>query len=368
MNNGIREKELPERFATDEYQVLLVAEKYQTGFDQPLLHTMYVDKRLAGVQAVQTLSRLNRMHPGKEDTFVLDFVNKPEDIQEAFQPYYEHTLVGERVEARQLYELQAKLDAYQVYYKNEVEEFARVYYSPRQNQTPADHAKMNACIDPAVGRYNALEQRVKEEFRIALVAYRNLYSFLSQIIPFQDSDLEKLYTYIRFLLTKLPRRDIGPALNLDDEVALKYYRLQKISEGSIVLEKGKGGEVTGPTAVGTGSGEEVKIELSQLIDLLNDRFGTDFKPGDQLFFDSIREDAVSDSYLREAAMANTMENFGYAFRKQLESLFINRMDQNEEITAKFMNEKEFKEAVGTYLLKRVYDQIRAETTPVVSGA
>jgi len=151
-------------------------------------------------------------------------------------------------------------------------------------------------------------------------------------------------------------------------VALKYYRLQKISEGSIVLEKGKGGEVTGPTAVGTGSGEEVKIELSQLIDLLNDRFGTDFKPGDQLFFDSIREDAVSDSYLREAAMANTMENFGYAFRKQLESLFINRMDQNEEITAKFMNEKEFKEAVGTYLLKRVYDQIRAETTPVVSGA
>jgi len=141
MNNGIREKELPERFATDEYQVLLVAEKYQTGFDQPLLHTMYVDKRLAGVQAVQTLSRLNRMHPGKEDTFVLDFVNKPEDIQEAFQPYYEHTLVGERVEARQLYELQAKLDAYQVYYKNEVEEFARVYYSPRQNQTPADHAK-----------------------------------------------------------------------------------------------------------------------------------------------------------------------------------------------------------------------------------
>lgn len=367
MNNGIREKELPERFATDEYQVLLVAEKYQTGFDQPLLHTMYVDKRLAGVHAVQTLSRLNRTHPGKEDTFVLDFVNKPEDIQDAFQPYYEHTLVGERVEARQLYELQAKLDAYQVYYKNEVEEFARVYYSPRQTQTTADHAKMNACIDPAVGRYNALEQRVKEEFRSVLVAYRNLYSFLSQIIPFHDSDLEKLYTYIRFLLTKLPRQDIGPALNLDDEVALKYYRLQKISEGSIVLEKGKGGEVTGPTAVGTGSGEEVKIELSQLIDLLNERFGTDFKPGDQLFFDSISEDAVSDRYLREAAMANTMENFGYAFRSQLETLFINRMDQNEEITAKFMNEKEFKEAVGTYLLKKVYDQIHSQESAEASS-
>jgi len=360
MNQGIREKELPERFASDEYQVLLVAEKYQTGFDQPLLHTMYVDKRLSGVHAVQTLSRLNRIHPGKENTFVLDFVNKPEDIQEAFQPYYEQTLVGEQVEARQLYELQAKLDGYQVYHKNEVEEFARVYYSPRQNQTPADHARMNACIDPAVERYKNLEQSKKEEFRTTLVAYRNLYSFLSQIIPFHDSDLEKLYSYIRFLLTKLPRRDLGPALNLDDEVALKYYRLQKISDGSIVLEKGKGGEVSGPLAAGTGSGTEVKIELSQLIDILNERFGTDFKPGDQLFFDSIREDAVSDSYLREAAMANTMENFGYAFRKQLESLFINRMDQNEEITAKFMNEKEFQEAVGKFLLKQVYEQIRAE--------
>jgi len=360
MNQGIREKELPERFASDEYQVLLVAEKYQTGFDQPLLHTMYVDKRLSGVHAVQTLSRLNRIHPGKEDTFVLDFVNKPEDIQEAFQPYYEQTLVGEQVEARQLYELQAKLDGYQVYHKNEVEEFARVYYSPRQNQTPADHARMNACIDPAVERYKNLEQSKKEEFRTTLVAYRNLYSFLSQIIPFHDSDLEKLYSYIRFLLTKLPRRDLGPALNLDNEVALKYYRLQKISDGSIVLEKGKGGEVSGPLAAGTGSGTEVKIELSQLIDILNERFGTDFKPGDQLFFDSIREDAVSDSYLREAAMANTMENFGYAFQKQLESLFINRMDQNEEITAKFMNEKEFQEAVGKFLLKQVYEQIRAE--------
>lgn len=121
MNRGIREKELPERFAGEEYQVLLVAEKYQTGFDQPLLHTMYVDKRLAGIQAVQTLSRLNRTCPGKEETFVLDFVNEPEEILAAFQPYYEQTLIGERAEAGQLYELQAKLGAQQVYHATEVE-------------------------------------------------------------------------------------------------------------------------------------------------------------------------------------------------------------------------------------------------------
>ncbi|MBU4219636.1 MAG: DEAD/DEAH box helicase family protein [Actinobacteria bacterium] len=360
MNKGIREKELPERFAADEYQVLLVAEKYQTGFDQPLLHTMYVDKRLAGIQAVQTLSRLNRMHPGKEDTFVLDFVNEPDDILAAFQPYYERTLIGERVEARQLYELQVKLDARQVYHKAEVEEFSKVFYKPRKQQTATDHSRMNACLDPAVNRYKKLDDEVREEFQKTLVAYRNLYAFLSQIIPFQDSDLEKLYSYIRFLLTKLPRGDRGPVYNFDDEVALKFYRLQKISEGSIDLEAGKDETVSGPISVGTGVPHDVQIELSKLIDILNERFGTEFKPADQLFLDSIREDAVADISLRQVALANTMENFGYVFLKALEGLFIDRMDQNEEITAKFMNEKGFQDIVGRHLLEQVYEQIQLE--------
>lgn len=360
MNKGIREKELPERFGTEEYQVLLVAEKYQTGFDQPLLHTMYVDKRLAGIQAVQTLSRLNRTHPGKEDTFVLDFVNEPEEILKAFQPYYEQTIIGERAEPKQLYELQAKLDGHQVYYKAEVEEFCKVFYKPRQNQTPADHARMNACIDPAVNRYNGLEEDVREEFRETLVAFRNLYSFMSQVIPFQDSDLEKLYSYVRFLLTKLPRDNRGPIYNFNDDVALKFYRLQKIGEGSIIMDPEARYEVSGPTSVGTGVARGDEIDLSRLIDLLNERFGTEFKPGDQLFFESIREDAVADSSLRQAALANTMENFGYVFHKALEGLFIDRMEQNEEITAKFMNEDQFRDAVSQHLLKEVYEKIRKE--------
>jgi len=360
MNRGIKEKELPGRFATGEYQVLLVAEKYQTGFDQPLLHTMYVDKRLAGVQAVQTLSRLNRTHPGKEDTFVLDFVNEPEAILEAFQPYYEQTLMGERAEARQLYELQAKLDAQQVYYKSEIEEFCKVFYRPARNQTPTDHARINACVDPAVSRYKQLEEDVREEFRKTLVAYRNLYAFLCQVIPFQDSDLEKIYSYIRFLLTKLPRGDRGPFYSFDDDVALKYYRLQKISEGSISLQPDKGGEVSGPLDVGTGAPHSEQIELSKLIDILNERFGTEFKPGDQLFFDSIREDAMADTNLRQVALVNTMENFGYVFLKALEGLFIDRIDQNEEITAKFMNEEQFRGIVSKHLLKEVYEQIWKE--------
>ena len=365
MNNGIREKELPERFATDGYQVLIVAEKYQTGFDQPLLHTMYVDKRLSGIQAVQTLSRLNRTHPGKEDTFVLDFVNEPEEILAAFQPYYKRTLVGERADPKQLYELQAKLDAYQVYYKSEIEEFCKVFYKSKTKQTASDHARMNACIDPAVSRYNYLDEETRQEFRKTLVAYKNLYAFLSQIIPFQDSDLEKLYSYIRFLLAKLPKGDRGPVYKFDDEVALKYYRLQKISEGSIVLDpQAEYSRVDGPTSVGTGLARGEQIELSKLIDILNERFGTEFKPADQLFFDSIKEDAVADSDLRQAALANTMENFGYVFLKALEGLFIDRMEQNEEITAKFLNDKEFQQVVGQHLLKEVYEQIRSEETGV----
>ena len=354
----LSEKRLPGVFATDEYQVLIVAEKYQTGFDQPLLHTMYVDKRLSGIQAVQTLSRLNRKCPGKEETFVLDFVNKPDEILESFKPYYEQTAVAEQSDPRQLYDLHARMDERQVYHQDEVEGFCEVFFKPKATQTPSDHAKINALIDPAVARFGALDEDAQEEFRGFLLTFRNLYSFLSQVIPYQDSDLEKLYTYTRFLLSKLPRRASGPHYHFEDEVALRFYRLQKISEGSIKLDPGEGGAVTGPTAVGTGRVNDSKVELSQLIDIMNERFGTDFTPADELFFNQIREEAVADERLRQAATANTMENFKFVFDKALEGLFIDRMEQNEEITAKFMNEDQFREAVSNHLLREVYAHIR----------
>ncbi len=368
MNDGIREKELPQRFATDEYQVLLVAEKYQTGFDQPLLQTMYVDKRLSGIQAVQTLSRLNRTCPGKSRTFVLDFVNEPEEILASFQPYYEQTLVGEQAEPGQLYELEARLKAFQVFHEAEVEEFARVFYRPAKQHAATDHARMNACIDPATRRWDLLEDTQREEFRNTAVAYRNLYAFLSQVIPFQDSDLEKLYSYLRFLLLKLPSHRSGVQYDFDDDVALKYYRLQKVSERIPGLEAGVEAPISGPTEVGTGAAYGEPVELSKLIDILNQRFGTDFKPGDQLFFDAIREDAVADTGLRQAAIANTMENFGYVFRKALQDLFIDRLDQNEDIAARFMNEDDFRNVVSGQLLKEVYEQIREEGDAVKDTA
>ena len=360
MNGRIREKELPERFASDDFQILIVADKFQTGFDQPLLHTMYVDKRLGDIQAVQTLSRLNRIHPGKEDTFVLDFVNKPEEIKKAFQPYYEWTAVGEEVEISHLYDLIAKLDGYQIWYASEIEDFCRVFYKPKEKVSPTDQALMYSYLDPAVSRFTELDQDTQDSFRKVLIAYKNLYAFLSQIIPFYDSDLEKHYSFIRFLINKLPKKPGTPDYHPDDEVKLQYYRLQKISEGSIPLDKGLGGVIDGPTAVGTEIEKPVIIDLSELITLLNEKFGTDFTVADQLFFDSIKEDAIADTKLREAARANTLDNFEYIFSKALVDLFIDRMEQNEEITARFMSEPEFQDAVKNHLLKQVYNQIRVE--------
>lgn len=360
MNGGIREKELPEKFAASEYQVLLVAEKYQTGFDQPLLHTMYVDKRLAGIQAVQTLSRLNRIHPLKEETFILDFVNDRQEIQEAFKQYYEGAEMGEEVKPARLYELKGELDSSGIYLAEEVLRFCEVFFKPRERQSVSDHKAMNAALDPAVDRFSALLHSNEEEaelWRGKLAAFRNLYAFLSQIIPYQDSDLERLYTFLRHLSSKLPKRQSGPAYQFDDEVRLEYYRLQKIAEGSIDLTQGQARPLDGPDEVGSGLLREEKISLSRLIDLLNDRFGTDFNQADQFFFDQITEIAIDDERLKQAAKVNPAEKFSLVFGSLLETLMLERMDQNEAIVARFMNDPEFQKAVAARLATEAYDRL-----------
>jgi len=358
MNEGVKESELPEKFASEKYQILLVAEKYQTGFDQPLLHTMYVDKRLSGIQAVQTLSRLNRTAAGKEDTFVLDFVNEREEIYTSFKDYYEVTDIGEMPDPHQLYDLQHRIEERRIFTKQEVDTFCEIWFKNRKQPTPSDHKHMNANLDAAVERYNKLKDEDKELFKGQLVSFRKLYTFLSQIIPYQDSELEKLYTYLRFLLSKLPRRADGPGYQLEDEVDLQYYRLQKISEGSIDLSKGDPEPLKGPTEVGTKSSTDENVQLSLLVDKLNDRFGTEFNKADELFFDQVAEAAMANEKLREAAKANSLANFNPVFEKMLEGLFIERMEGNEEIFTKLMNDDQFRNIAAGYLVKEVYGQIR----------
>ena len=363
MNQGISEKELPEKFATSEYQVLLVAEKYQTGFDQPLLHTMYVDKRLAGIQAVQALSRLNRVHLRKEDTFVLDFVNEREDIQEAFKTYYEGVEMGEEADPGHMYAVKGELDASSIYFEAEVERFCAVYFKPKTKQGPSDHQAMNSALDPAVARfaiYRNEREAEAENWRSKMQAFLNLYGFLSQIIPYQDSDLEQIYVFLRHLAAKLPRRDGGPAYMFDDEVQLEYYRLQKISEGSISLQEGKAQPVDGPTQVGSGTVRSDQISLSRLIDALNERFGTDFNQADQLFFDQIIEAAMADEGVRQAAAVNPSDKFDLVFKGLLENLFAERMDQNEDIFVQFMNDRAFQNVVAAWMSSETYRRLRTD--------
>ena len=201
----ISEAALPERFTSSDYQVLLVANKYQTGFDQPLLCAMYVDKRLDGVQAVQTLSRLNRMIPGKDAPFVLDFVNDAENIFRAFKPYYDKTELAQPADPSSLEALKHELGQEQVYHWSEVEAFAQVFYKPADYQSAADHAHMQRHLQPAVDRFRAIDTEERRQgFRDKLAGYVRAYAFLSQIVPYGDRDMEILYSYGRFLLPHLP--------------------------------------------------------------------------------------------------------------------------------------------------------------------
>jgi type I restriction enzyme R subunit len=358
MNNGIKEKELPEQFDSNEYQVLLVAEKYQTGFDQPYLHTMYVDKRLAGIQAVQTLSRLNRTCAGKTDTFVLDFRNKADDIYKAFKPFYEVTQAEALVDAQKLYDLQHRVMEYHLFTVDDTLTFYRCFDPLKDKINKKDHANMNSLLDKAVVCFCALDETQQDEAKSQLVNFRNIYAFLSQVIPFQDQELELLYVYIRFLLTKLPRRPNADTQRIDDLVDLDYYRAEKQEALRIQLDDGEEADaLKAPTDVGTGGARDEVVALSRLIDVLNARFGGDFTQADELFFNQIQQQAVEDETLQQAAKVNSFEDFKSLLKDSLNGLIIDRMDDNEALFARMMTDEDFNATAFEWMAAQIYQQL-----------
>lgn len=357
----ITESQLPERFGSSDYQLLLVANKYQTGFDQPLLCAMYVDKRLDGVQAVQTLSRLNRKIAGKDEPFVLDFVNKPEEIYAAFKPYFDSTSLQESANPEMLASIKHELDQLQIYHWSEVEAFARIFYRQADRQNPADHAHMQRHLQPAVDRFKAIESdEVRSSFRDKLGGYVRMYSFLSQILPYADPDLEMLYSYGRFLLPHLPLDRDNTVVKIGNEVELQYYRLQRVSSGAIELKAGEPEGVYSPTDVGTGKAKEEKAPLSEIIQVLNERFGTAFTDEDRLFFDQIKARATSNSQVVQTAMANPLDKFQLGVRKLIEDLMIQRMTENDKIVTRYMDDSDFQRTAFPILAREIFDAIRAE--------
>jgi type I restriction enzyme R subunit len=354
--NGFPESQLPERFAGPEYGLLVVAEKYQTGFDQPLLHTMYVAKKLADVKAVQTLSRLNRIAPGKTDTFVLDLVNDADAIAEAFRPFFARTTAAP-TDPNMLFNLQRRvLDAGVV--------------DPAEMAAGADavlrggaagSAKLNAAIAPAVDRWNALDdETAQEDFRTALRDFTRAYAFLAQIVPFHDSDLEQLYAYGRYLLTLLPRADSGGAVNLDGAVVLTHLRTDLIAaEKDVSLTDGSDDPLTGPEGEGRGKQHEQPTDsLSALINALNERFGMNLTEADRIWFDQQEAHLRADEDVRVVALNNDLEQFKVFLEPKLQDGIIDRQQQNGALFEAFFDKPDFKEAMQAWISERLYRNIR----------
>ena len=315
----IGEAALPARFDSSDYQVLLVANKYQAGFDQPLLCAMYGDKRLDGVQAVQAFSRLNRTAPGKNTPFVLDFVNDAEDVFRAFKPYYDRTEVEAASDPARLEALKHELDGAQVYFQSEVEAFARVFYKSRDRQSAADHARLEHHLQPAVDRFRATaEDDERERFRGRLAGFVRLYAYLSQILSYADPEQEKLYSFGRLLLPHLPLDRGETVARVGSEVALQYYRLDRVHAGAVRVAEGGVEYVSTPAEVGTGRAQDEKAPLSEIVELLNERFGTQFDEADRLFFQQIKEKACASELVVRTALANSLDRFALGVRGLIE--------------------------------------------------
>lgn len=275
----IKEKSFPAAFHTDDFGMLIVAEKYQTGFDEPLLHTMFVDKPFSGVKAVQTLSRLNRTAKGKQDTFVLDFVNSAEDIKKSFEPFYEETVLLQETDPNVVYDLKNTLDEFRVYQQTEIEQFAKIFYS-RKEQAAGDLGKLQSTLNPAKDRYVALEIERQDIFKSTLARFNRIYAFVTQVCRLFDKDIHRFSVYAKLLYAYLPK-GMGPArVDVDDKVLLEYYRLEKDFEGSIELEPSEGGYV--PISGEAGHKEPKKDPLTVIIDKINDRYGTQFTEMDKV--------------------------------------------------------------------------------------
>ena len=351
--NGIRESQLKAAFHGDEYAMLIVAEKYQTGFDEPLLHTMFVDKKLSGVKAVQTLSRLNRTTRGKDSTFVLDFVNTAEDIQKAFEPYYECTVLDEATDPNVLYDLKNTLDAYRIYTASEIDRFAEVFFSADEQDTRT-MGRLSAVLVPAHDRYLAASDEDSQVFRTTLARFNRIYGFISQVCRMFDRDLHKFSVYARFLYKVLPKEK-GPFITLDDKILLEYYRLEKEFEGSISLAGAEGG--LGGIKGEAGARPKQSDSLTDIIEAINEKFGTNFTEMDKVL-EQIQADFLADEKLVRFAKNNDEAMFGLKFEQEFENFAAQRYEQNDAFFIKLFSDSGVMKTVMERLKPLVYRKMR----------
>jgi len=338
--NHFSSASIPVEFKKSEYRFLIVANKYQTGFDQPLLHTMYVDKKLGGVNAVQTLSRLNRTTSGKSDTFVLDFANTSDEIKKSFEPFYETTILGEATDPNKLFDLQSALDNFQVYTAEQVQEFSQNIIS----NVPVD--QLHSILDAAAEIFRTnLTEKQQDDFRAKCKTYVRLYVFLAQIVPFVNPYLERLYLFLNHLQNKLGRqREEDLAQGILDNIDMENLRYQLEATTNIVLQQGDELKPI-PTEMRGGVAEPEMEYLSNIVKAFNDRFGTTFTNEDKVrkMTQDIMQDVANDQEFVNAFKYSDTQNAKITFEDVLKRKLINHIETNFEVFKEYNDNKEFRD-------------------------
>lgn len=348
--NGFSSNSIPTEFEKNIYRFLLVANKFQTGFDQPLLHTMYVDKKLGGVNAVQTLSRLNRSHPLKKDTFVLDFANTAEEIEMAFKPYFESTILGEATDPNKLFDLQDALDNFQVYTREQVVEFSDKILA----NVPVD--QLHAMLDSSTAIFrNDLAEEQQTDFRAKVKTYVRLYIFLSQIVPFENPYLERLYIFLNHLQNKLGgETPIDLAKGILDNIDMDSYRLQLEATTNIVMEQGEDLKPI-PTDMRGGTSETEIDRLSNILQTFNDRYGTQFEDVDKVrqMAENVAKDVAQNQELITSIKYSDDQNARITSDKIVGEELLKHITTNFDLYKLYSDNKEFKEDFSAMLFGMV---------------
>lgn len=336
-----------ETFNQEDYRFLIVANKFQTGFDQPLLAAMYVDKKLTGVNAVQTLSRLNRIHEGKTTTVVLDFVNEASEIQKAFQPYYNRTLLNQGTDPNQLYDLQNQLDSYEFYEQKDLDNFAEVYFNPKGTQDKLYHT-----LAPVVERFEKAYREEQTNFYKKLIDYIRLYAFISQLLCIPDLDLEKFYEFARHLSRTLPIKGERQPLKLQEKIELKSYRILETHKGKINLENTET-ELSPIKASEVNSSREEEVKaLSVIIDEINQRFGTNFSEDERVFIKRLETKLQESDSLNASVKINSPEKARMTFNNIADDLMQDMIETNFNFYKQFTDDQELKQMLLNFMFKR----------------
>ena len=332
--NGFSEKQTQDNFKDPKFRLLIVCDKFQTGFDEPLLHTMYVDKRLQGLQCVQTLSRLNRSMRGKTDTFVLDFVNKPKIIQESFQPYYQGTILVEETDPDKLYSIEQQIKEFNLFQDETVNLLVEKFYD---DSVPDE--ELQTVLDTVVEKWRELDEDEREEFRHQIQSFIRLYGYISQIITFKDTNLEKLYIFLRFLNKKLPKRERDRLTDVFSYVDLEYFRIEKTHTSKIELE-GESGELE-PISTDVGGISEDSLDfLSSIVKTLNENFGGDLTDDDKVTLEKIQTRLKENEELRKVHLGdNTETNKRFVFNQTFDTLLQGLVDDSLDFYKKLTEPK-----------------------------